>query len=73
MLGRSSARPAALPRARLRSIGRAPAARGLAAAVLAVVALTTAANTGPASAADSRPHRHTCPHDAVHMPRDHQT
>lgn len=52
MLGRTSARPTALPHSRLRSIGGTPTARSVAAAVIAVAALIIAANAGPARATD---------------------
>ncbi|GGN04282.1 hypothetical protein GCM10011578_027450 [Streptomyces fuscichromogenes] len=59
MPGRTSARPtaspAALPPSRIRSIGGTPVARGVAAAVIAVAALITAANAGPARATDGSP------------------
>lgn len=52
MLGRLSARPAARPRSRIRSIGGTPAFRSIAAAVIAVAALITAGTVGPAGATD---------------------
>ncbi|MGW0766072.1 hypothetical protein [Streptomyces sp. NPDC002676] len=63
MHGRTSApdgRPTALPdcrlpHPRLRACGGASTARGVAAAVIAVVALVAAANAGPARAADHTP------------------
>ncbi len=55
MPGRTSARPTALARSRMRSIGGTPTARSLVAAVIAVAALITAANAGPARATDSSP------------------
>lgn len=55
MLGRTSARPTARPRFRVRSIGGTPTARSVAAAVIAVAALITAANAGPARATDNAP------------------
>ncbi|MFE5402235.1 hypothetical protein ACFQ9Z_12675 [Streptomyces sp. NPDC056580] len=58
MPGRTSepyGRPAAPAPVRLRPGGRTPTARGVAAAVLAVAALVTAANVGPARAADRPP------------------
>ncbi|MFJ8488898.1 hypothetical protein ACIRBZ_11095 [Streptomyces sp. NPDC094038] len=55
MLGRTSARPTARSRSRARSIGWTPTARSVAAAVIAVAALITAANAGPARATDNSP------------------
>ncbi|RPE42341.1 hypothetical protein EDD90_5467 [Streptomyces sp. Ag109_O5-1] len=55
MLGRTSARPTARPHSRMRSIGGTPTARSVAAAVIAVAALITAANAGPARATDGSP------------------
>lgn len=52
MLGRLSARPAARPRSRIRSIGGTPAFRSIAAAVIAVAALVTAGTIGPAGPTD---------------------
>lgn len=47
--------PGAPTPARLRPGGRTSTARGVAAAVLAVAALVTVANAGPARAADTAP------------------
>ncbi|MFG2121923.1 hypothetical protein [Streptomyces sp. NPDC048710] len=47
--------PTALPPSRPRPSGGNPAARGVAAAVLAITALITAANAGPARATDAPP------------------
>ncbi|MEU9340430.1 hypothetical protein AB0D74_04295 [Streptomyces sp. NPDC048278] len=55
MLGRTSARPTARSRSRVRSIGGTPTVRSVAAAVIAVAALITAANAGPARATDGSP------------------
>ncbi|MEU5532033.1 hypothetical protein [Streptomyces sp. NPDC020362] len=66
VLGRTSApygRPTALPHSRLRSNGATPTLRGVAAAVLAVAALITAANAVPARAADALPTRPAALHD----------
>jgi hypothetical protein len=68
VLGRTSARPTALPHSRLRSIGGTPTVRSVAAAVIAVAALITAANAGPARATDDTP-RSTTPVTAEHAPR----
>ncbi|BDH08803.1 hypothetical protein [Streptomyces seoulensis] len=58
MPGRSPApvaRPHAPARTRRRPAAATPLARGVAAAVVAVVALVTAANAGPARASDTAP------------------
>ncbi|WP_406438162.1 hypothetical protein OHB00_26485 [Streptomyces sp. NBC_00631] len=55
MPGRTSARPTALRRSRIRSLGGTPTARSVVAAVIAVGALITAANAGPARATDGSP------------------
>ncbi|TVZ94237.1 hypothetical protein FB157_105305 [Streptomyces sp. BK340] len=58
MHGHTSApygRPTALPLSRPRPSRGTPAARGVAAAVLAIAALITAANAGPARATDAPP------------------
>ncbi len=58
MPGRTSAPyapPTALPHSRIRPTGRTSAARGVAAAVIAAVALLLAANAGPARAAGTPP------------------
>ena len=68
MLGRTPARPTALPHSRLRSVGGNPTARSVAAAVIAVAALITAANAGPARATDNGS-RSTAPATAEHAPR----
>jgi hypothetical protein len=56
VLGRTSApygRSSTLPHLRLRYAGNTPVARGVAAAVIAVVTLIAAANAGPARASDA--------------------
>lgn len=55
MFGRTSARPTASSPSRIRSVGGTPTARSVAAAVVAVAALITAANAGPARATDNSP------------------
>ncbi|MYS18539.1 hypothetical protein [Streptomyces sp. SID4982] len=58
MPGRSPApvaRPRPPARTRLRPAATSPLARGVAAAVVAVVALVSAANAGPARASDTAP------------------
>ncbi|MCF3134071.1 hypothetical protein [Streptomyces olivochromogenes] len=62
MLGRTSARPTALSHFRRPAIGGTPAVRGLTAALIAVAALITAANAGPARAVQDRPAAPTAQH-----------